>query len=343
MSSPSELSSLSPLSDPPNDEIPFLDPSLPKKRRSPLSIDEKLDRFFDLLRDDLYWTFDELISALITKADHKSSRRQTAFAKAAYMDPHILQYFITHKNLGKKVRKALLDATDTGNTELRDEIRLLGQKAPFGHYSHESTGFEALNLTQLYGVAEQHASKTLLLLQNITRPVKSDTHGRYEYMARFILILAILCYTQRRNSSSNFQTILGLYFHSKGVKRRQLDVLAQFGITTSYQTISRTIKLLSDKATDSVALAGGSLDAVTAYDNFEQVEGVKEQRLDDNSTFRSVTTGEVVQGRCIPPGGLVQNMLDPQVQLNINDVLFAPGNMIDDTESQVRSTLLYSA
>jgi hypothetical protein len=74
---------------------------------------------------------------------------------------------------------------------------------------------------------------------------------------------------------------------------------------------------------------------VAAYDNFEHMEGVKQQRIDSNSTFKSVTTGEIIQGREMPPEGFQQNMLDPTVRLRTSEVLFAPGNMADDMECQV--------
>ena len=116
-----------------------------------------------------------------------------------------------------------------------------------------------------------------------------------------------------------------------------LDVLAQFGLTTSYTSIQRNIKKLSEDAIASIAITGSSQDAVTAYDNFEQVEGVQEQRLDDNQVMHSVTTGEVMRGRCIPAGGLTQDMLNPQVKLTVDDVMWANGNMVDDTEMLVSS------
>ena len=79
----------------------------------------------------------------------------------------------------------------------------------------------------------------------------------------------------------------------------------------------------------------GQSDAcVTAYDNFELMEGVKEQRIDHQSTFHSVTTGQVIQGIEIPPGGLRQNMLDPQIAICSSDIFLAQGNQVDDIQHQ---------
>ncbi|KAI9849791.1 MAG: hypothetical protein M1837_000002 [Sclerophora amabilis] len=100
----------------------------------------------------------------------------------------------------------------------------------------------------------------------------------------------------------------------------------------------RSVEQLSDKAKEEVAQFGSRIDAITAYDNFEQVEGVKEQRLDDNSKFHSVTTGEVFGGREIPATGLLQSMLNCSVRLDyFNDILKAPGNQLDAVQTKMTS------
>ena len=65
------------------------------------------------------------------------------------------------------------------------------------------------------------------------------------------------------------------------------------------------------------------------------MEGVKEQRVDHQGTFHSATTGQVIHGTEIPPGGLQQDMLDPQVTMCASDVFLAPGNQDDDIQHQV--------
>lgn len=103
----------------------------------------------------------------------------------------------------------------------------------------------------------------------------------------------------------------------------------------SYSTILRVVKSLSHEAIASVTAAGRSQNSVTVYDNFEQMEGVREQRVEGNSTFHSVTAGEVFEGREMPDGGLRQTMLDPNVRLEPESVLLAPGNSDDEIQRQV--------
>ncbi|KAH0542723.1 hypothetical protein FGG08_002862, partial [Glutinoglossum americanum] len=274
---------------------------------------------------------------LCSKEDAVNTRRKASLATVMYTDPEVLDCFLGLPNARHEARKALIDALDLGNNELRDEIRSLGDHEHFGRFTVDGdTGFESLNMAELVDVLQTRAPLMLQLLQGTTKSIYQQRERQNDFGPRFVLILAILCFSQRRNSASNFQTILGLYLHSKGVKRRQLDLLTQLGVTVSYQSIMRSIKLLSEKAAESVAETGcQSSDAVTAYDNFEQVEGVKEQRVGENDRLHSVTTGEVIRGIDIPPGGLRQDMLNPQAELRTGDIFFAPGNSQDTIEHQI--------
>ena len=65
------------------------------------------------------------------------------------------------------------------------------------------------------------------------------------------------------------------------------------------------------------------------------MEGVKEQRIDHQATFHSVTTGQVLQGIEMLSSGLRQHMLNPQVELRAIEIFVSPGNQDDDIEHQV--------
>jgi hypothetical protein len=157
-------------------------------------------------------------------------------------------------------------------------------------------------------------------------------------MARWILIISILNFSRQRNRGSNLPTLLGVHLFAKGLKARELDLLARFGVTVSYKTVHRTLEQLGKEGSNALAQAGQLESAVTAYDNFEQVENIKSQRLDENSTFYSVTTGELVKGADIPMGGLRQDMLG-NAPLTLDQALRNPGNRLDEIELQVSYTI----
>jgi len=307
-------------------------PPQARQRRPRMSVEERLNSVFSHLRKELNWSLKDFFQALASCNDATNTRRKATFAEA-FKDPKILGCYLRRQHPWPGVREAVIDALDLGSAELRDEVQQLGSSRYFSHSPGVEVGFEALDREQLLQQIQQDAPYTMQLLRNIAKPVHNPERYNPERQAvrfdpRLILILAVLCFSQQRNTCNSFQTLLGLYLYSKGLKRRQLELLSHYGISVSHQLIIRVVKQLSERATDGLAAAGKLDSAITAYDNFEQIEGVKEQRVENQSKFYSVTTGKLVQGIEIPPGGLRQDMLSPQVKLRARDVLFAPGNML---------------
>ena len=194
---------------------------------------------------------------------------------------------------------------------------------------------EKFDTLTLHTIQEQ-APLLLQLIRGIMAPQSRRIYQcQKEPAAQIVAIISILCFSQCQNTCTGIQTTLGLYLHSKGVKHQQIELLSQLGLTTSYDTVIQVIKEQSVQAAIQVNGMGQSDTSVTAYDNFELMEGVKEQRVDHQSTFHSVTTGQVIQGIEIPPGGLWQDMLNPQATICASDVFLAPGNQDDNIQHQV--------
>src|SRR5438045_4888237 len=58
-----------------------------------------------------------------------------------------------------------------------------------------------------------------------------------EPVAQIVTIIAILCFSQHQNTCTGFQTNLGLYLHSNGVKHQQIELLSRLGLIVSYDTV----------------------------------------------------------------------------------------------------------
>jgi hypothetical protein len=298
--------------------------------------EERLDLFFNFLRNDVQWTLRDLFQALCSSTNPKNRRRQKALAEAAYNTPAVLAFYLApSKATNQETRLALLDALQWGSPELRREIKQLGTTNLFGEYDGSSEDMLELDSHNLIGSITQKAPNILDILQRIAEPQEASKERENEHWPRWAIILSILCFTQRRNSCSNLPTKLGLHLYSKGVKAQEIDLLAKFGLSISYKSVYRTMTDLAAREACLIAKRGASLCSVTAYDNFEQMEGVKAQRMGENSTFHSVTTGVQLEGMDIPQGGLQQDMYNTRVKLGIRDVLFSPGNMDNDIEHQV--------
>ncbi|KAF5134279.1 hypothetical protein E5D57_004912 [Metarhizium anisopliae] len=342
----SPLSSLGSISSPPPISIesspkPFssqLKANARKKRRDSA---EKLDSVWRYIRDDLNWSIGDFVRALATSGGQTNAQRRAAFAKATFQDATVLDSFVGrsgNKNIASS-RGHLIQYLNIGAVELRQEIEQLSRLKPFlDTKGDEMVGFERLRSNQIIQAAED---KCPLLIQTLRSILTPENHVRRCYKGMedsgyLINILAVLCRSQQRNRSSGFQIQLSIYLHSKGVKRRQLEALQRLGLCSSYHKTLQVIKKQSEQAAKVVAARGQQPTVITAYDNFEQMEHVKEQRVDNQSSFHSVTTGQLIQGIEMPEGGLLQSMLNPTTKLQLEDIFLSPGNQRDAIEVEMR-------
>ena len=292
------------------------------------------------MRNEFRWGVADFVKALASADGSNNTRRKAAFAAAAYEDSEVLKsYFGDANQVRDGGRQSVIEVLDLGNNELRKEVEILGDIMPFKKYDPAKNGdfeFDGLDMDHTLSTIQERAPLLLQIIRGIMAPKSQRVYQRQkEPAARIVTIISILCFSQRQNTCTGFQTTLGLYLHSNGLKRQQIELLSRLGLVVSYQTVARTIKEQSAQAAEHVKNTGQSDASVTAYDNFEQMEGVKEQRIDNQSTFHSVTTGQVIQGIEIPSGGLRQDMLDPQATICASDIFLAPGNQDDDIEHQV--------
>jgi len=292
-------------------------PSVDTSRRQPPRSDiEKLDMVCNYMRNEFRWGVSDFVKALASSTGSNNTRRKAAFSAAAYEDLEVLRSYFEFEDteqLWNSRRKSIIEILDLGKNELRKEVERLCSIMPFSKYDPALSGqFDSLDMEQTLLAVQEQAPLLLQLIRDIIAPDYRPSHqSRKEPAGRILTIISILCFTLHKNTSTGFPTTLGLYLHSNGVKRQQMDLLSRLGITISYKSVIELIKEQSTWAAERVESMGQGDASVTAYDNFELMEGIKEQRVDHQSTFHSVTTGQVIQGIEIPPGGLRQDMLDP--------------------------------
>ena len=316
-------------------------------RRPARTDEEKLELVSEYMRNELRWGITEYLKSVMESSKAGSPNQRVAFARFAYEDPKALQFYLgSEESITVKQRcsrEHIMRHTKCGASSIREEIKKLATTKPF-HKSQVSgsDGFERMNISSIIEEVETTCPLFLSLLRTILQPLRNasatdDEEGatvNQNYL--IVTIIAIVCRAARSIESSGFQLQLSVYLHSKGIKRRQLEALSQLGLCCSYRTTMRAIKKKNEESARRVAAQGNSPSVVTAYDNFEQMEHVKEQRLDNQSSFRSVTTGQCIQGIEMPPGGLQQSMLHSSVELQLKDIFFSAGNQADTIENEVR-------
>jgi hypothetical protein len=122
-----------------------------------------------------------------------------------------------------------------------------------------SGGFERMNISSIIEGLETTCPLFLSFLRTILRPLRNasvvdqeeGTTANLNYLV--VIIIAIIYGTTRSIESSGFQLQLSMYLYSKGIKRRQLDALSQFGLCCSYRTTIRTIKKQNEESARRIA------------------------------------------------------------------------------------------
>src|SRR5436190_21167191 len=229
--------------------------------------DQKLDLVFEAFRQN-NWSLKEFITSLCTSSNPKNICWHSAFAKVAYGNKSVLDCFLT-----PDIHVQLLNSLDWGRPELISELNHVGKNSLYGPYNSEkfeAFGSDSANLELFEQLLQESAPVLLQTLKLLSEP--DETGRETDYMARWVLIISILNVSRHRIRGSNLPTLLGIHLFAKGLKARELDFLARLGVTVSYKTVHRTLERLGKEGANDLARAGQSESAVTAYDNFEQVE-----------------------------------------------------------------------
>src|SRR5438045_2519964 len=149
--------------------------------------------------------------------------------------------------------------------------------APFNKYDPalNNRELDALDMDQVIHTIQRQAPLLLQLIRDLMAPESwQNIQCQKEPVAQIVMIISILCFSQHRSTYTGFQTILGLYLHSKGMKHQQIELLSKLGLLVSYDTIIRVIKAQSNQATEQVKCMGQSNTSVIAADNFEVKVGL---------------------------------------------------------------------
>ncbi|KAI9782190.1 MAG: hypothetical protein M1839_005304 [Geoglossum umbratile] len=204
-------------------------------------------------RNELNLSLTEYIKLLFSQTDRGSRIRQKHFFEVANTSPEVFQYLKAHP----AVRIEVLNALEWGIPGLRMEL--------FGEYRASDKSIPSIENAALSATTANEASHISHLFHAISEPPRSP--GSPFRSGRMVMILAILCYFFRPRSSINMPILIGLYLHSKGVKRVAIELLLQLGITVSYDTIMSSIRTLSKDSADAVAVVGQASNAVTISSN----------------------------------------------------------------------------
>lgn len=216
--------------------------------------------------------------------------------------------------------KVALNVFDNGHRLYRTELQSMGRCNYFRTWkAGDVEPFKTSSETVIREM-ENRAPSLMSLFRAIAR-AEDDRSRRVDIHNRWISIMAILCYTYMPRTCTLWPTLWGIQLHANGCPRRVIDSLYHTGITVGYKAVMTAFTSLSkiqDVRLRELGLAG---DFIVVWDNFEQIMSVKDQRMDNQKEFFSVTTAQILKPTWMPDGGLRQTMFDRSVKLNWMDIV----------------------
>jgi hypothetical protein len=207
---------------------------------------------------------------------------------------------------------------------LRWEIKALSRTEAFGQFD-PSKSLESMASMVDEKEVREHAPRFLDLLYTVSRPIRYQSQDEKVVNKRLIkpagAILSTICFNMQKQKSNCFPLNFGIFLHKNGLSRNGLETTCALRLTSSYDTIIRTIENIANETVDEVRQIGELPTAIPAYDSLEFSFGVYDVRDGDMPKFASVTTGLVHKGVEIPAGGLIKAWSRPKYTLQPIDIV----------------------
>ena len=265
-----------------------------------------------------------LIKFFVT-AMRSNTRTARTFANKLHEEENsdLFKGLMIRKNKAKEDRLKVLEIIDW-QTMLRREIVSLSSTAFFGKFDvREYLGeprYRDLQ-TVVEEVLQPNAPLLLSALHAVMAPARKQSH-RGDPTRRLITIFAIICFTYKPYTCTNWPMQFALQFHAHGTKIRVLGLGYQAGINSGYNAVLKVIKLIQRHIAKEMVTRGRSSRHWTmVYDNIEITMGVREQRLDSIKRFISWTTAQQIVPATWPANGIHQHMYHPKTKLKSSDLV----------------------
>lgn len=211
-----------------------------------MSTQEKLSTVYRVLRDDCRWTIQEFLTAWISDEvlDDCGRYQRAPWRRKAIRELAQDEDFRAKCGLSSEaVDLAMI------KTEL---LALIEQQPVFGRYI-PGASIESIDFQQAFQTIHVSAPVWHRLITSLLYNTRAHRESYPAQVARGLpqqvfMVTAFVCHAQFKKSSSFFQTLLSVYLHGSGVKRRVLDTLHGLGICHSYNTINRRMEKVAAEA-----------------------------------------------------------------------------------------------
>jgi hypothetical protein len=199
---------------------------------------ERIDRIIKYLEVRHGWSIKDVIRAYVTehpvkKGGHTTAQRAKNLSNWIYGQPEVVEQL-------QDIPSGFREAENNSLVQrLRLELNKLEDqssgKGALGRFD-SNMPVDQINLDSIAQQVQEAVPELWALLSKLVTAKKDSGRNPSADNSPLVMIIAIMTYTRAPILCNRLQSLLGVYLHSAGVKRRVLSVLNGLGITTSYTT-----------------------------------------------------------------------------------------------------------
>jgi hypothetical protein len=149
----------------------------------------------------------------------------------------------------------------------------------------------------------------------------NDSIHEQRKATRWIIIFFILCYIHKLIKCNLWIVNWNLQLHANETKRRVIQTLNHVELFVKYQRVLKQFKSLRTNQEKDMKNLNQTRQFFVTWDNFEQIERVKNQRLNNKIKFLFVITTQIFSSIWMLENELKQNMLNQLIELNYRSIL----------------------
>ncbi len=257
---------------------------------------EKLQIIIKKLQEMRWSVWDFLFTLCENHHQHTMRKAHDQFLNFAYVDLSDHKDFLQVIEIDRK--DTLFSKWDWNwvAKTLQQEIKTLTKHDVFESFQSfiEMTELESLNLIkQTVLTIELLIFQWLKLIEVVCQKTwlwKLSTIAiKYSLMWCVVIIFMILIHIMQLNQFINFQTVMRLYLYQESARWWVLDTLCQLELIAFYITLQWWMKTLIAEAERRVQIIDQVFNDIFMYDNLEFTENKRDEWVNDQRVFRSIT------------------------------------------------------
>jgi hypothetical protein len=149
----------------------------------------------------------------------------------------------------------------------------------------------------------------------------NDSIHEQRKTTRWIIIFFILCYIHKFIKCNLWIVNWDLQLYANETKRRVIKTLNHVELFVKYRRVLKQFKSLRTSQERDMKNLNQTRQFFVTWNNFEQIERVKDQRLNNKIKFFFVITTQIFSSIWMFENELKQNMLNQLIELNYRSIL----------------------